>query len=106
MKILLDEGIDRRLAKYIEGFSVETVAEKGWAGIKNSDLLARAQSEFDVFVTVDRNLSFQQDSPKFTIAVVCIALPSNRLGDLVRLIPNICLALPDAPAGVVTQVSA
>lgn len=106
MKILLDEGIDRRLAKYIEGFSVETVAERGWAGIKNSDLLARAQSEFDVFVTVDRSLSFQQELPKFTLAVVLIASPSNRLGDLVRLIPDICLALPDAPGGAVTRVGA
>ena len=106
MKILLDECVDRRLAKYIEGFSVQTVAEMGWTGIDNGDLLARAQSEFDVFVTVDRNLSFQQHLPKFTIAVVLIASPSNRLGDLVRLVPDICLALPNAPKGAVTRVGA
>jgi predicted nuclease of predicted toxin-antitoxin system len=60
VKILLDECIDRRLVKEIEGHEVVTVPQAGWAGIQNGELLRLAQAQFDVFVTVDRNLSFQQ----------------------------------------------
>lgn len=59
MKLLLDECIDRRLAKDLEGHEVKTVPQMGWAGIKNGALLTLAENEFDVFITVDRNLSFQ-----------------------------------------------
>ena len=63
MKVLLDEFVDQRLAKDIVGHDVETVVSMGWASIKNGQLLALAAREFDVFITVDRNLSFQQNLP-------------------------------------------
>ena len=59
MKILLDECIDRRLAKEIVGHDVKTVPQMGWATIKNGELLSLAEKEFDIFLTIDRNLSFQ-----------------------------------------------
>jgi hypothetical protein len=59
VNILLDECIDRRFAKEIEGHEVVTVPQAGWAGIKNGELLTRAQMQFDAFVTVDRDLAFQ-----------------------------------------------
>ena len=65
MKILLDECVDRRLATEIYGHDVNTVPQMGWAGIKNGDLLALAENSFDLFVTVDRNLSFQQKPHAF-----------------------------------------
>ena len=77
----------------------------GWSGIKNGQLLALAQSEFDVFVTVDRNLSFQQDLPKFSVAVLLLVAPSNRLADLIPLVPLIIAALPTAMKGAVSKVS-
>ena len=67
MKILLDECIDRRLARELKGHTVKTVPQMGWAGIKNGRLLAAAEKEFDVFVTVDRNLSFQQQDRKSVV---------------------------------------
>ena len=82
MRILLDECVDRRLAKDIEGHEVVTVPEAGWAGIKNGELLARAQTQFDAFVTVDRNLAFQQNIPRFTMAVIVLQAQTNRSGDL------------------------
>lgn len=94
MKVLLDECVDRRLARYFEGFSVRT----------NGDLLERAQARFDVLVTVDRNLSFQQHLPRFTIAVVLVSSTSNRLADLVSLVPEIRRVLPGAAKGAVTRV--
>ena len=58
MKLLLDECIDRKLAREFVGCEVKTVPQMGWAGIKNGQLLTLAEAEFDVFITVDRNLSF------------------------------------------------
>jgi hypothetical protein len=89
VRILLDECIDRRLAKEIDGHEVVTVPQAGWAGIKNGELLALAQQQFDVLVTVDRNLSFQQNLPQFNIAVVILQAPTNRLNDLRRLVPKL-----------------
>lgn len=106
MKLLLDECVDRRLAKHLTGLSVRTVAEMGWSGIKNGQLLALAQAEFDVLITVDRNLAFQQHLPKFSVAVLLIVAPSNRLADLVALVPSIIAALPTAMKGTVSKVSA
>lgn len=103
---MLDECVDRRLAKHLTGLSVRTVAEMGWSGIKNGQLLALAQAEFDVLITVDRNLAFQQHLPKFSVAVLLIVAPSNRLADLVALVPSIIAALPTAMKGTVSKVSA
>ncbi len=59
-----------------------TVPQLGWAGIKNGALMTLAEKDFDVFVTVDRNLSFQQDLSKFDIRVVVLRAASNRFQDL------------------------
>jgi len=60
VKILLDECVDRRLARDLVGHSVSTVPKMDWAGIKNGDLLALAEKEFEAFITVDRKLATQQ----------------------------------------------
>jgi len=105
LKLLLDKCVDRRLAAHLTGLSVRTVADMGWSGIKNGQLLALAQSEFDIFVTVDRNLSFQQHLPKFSVAVLLLVVPSNRLADLIPLVPSIIAALPTAVKGAVSKIS-
>jgi len=58
--VLLDECVDRRLVRDIVGHELSTVVGLGWAGVRNGDLLIRAAGQFDAFVTVDRNLVFQQ----------------------------------------------
>lgn len=105
MKVLLDECVDRRLAKDIEGHEVVTVPQAGWTGIKNGDLLRLAHTQFDVFVTVDRNLSFQQHLPQFSIAVIVLQAATNRLHDLRPLVLQLLKILPTAPKGRVTWVS-
>jgi hypothetical protein len=105
VNILLDECIDRQLAKEIEGHEVVTVPQAGWAGIQNGELLRRAQEQFDVFITVDRNLSFQQHLPQFSIAVIVLQAPTNRLKDLRPLVPQLHRMVPLAPKGQVTWVS-
>jgi hypothetical protein len=59
VKVLLDECIDWRLARDIAGHDVKTTRQMGWVALKNGELLKLAAEQFDVFVTVDRNLSFQ-----------------------------------------------
>lgn len=62
MRVLLDEQIPRHLARELRGHDVSTVQQKGWAGLKNGELLRMAaDAGFDVFVTADRNLEFQQN---------------------------------------------
>jgi hypothetical protein len=104
VKVLLDECVDRRLARDIAGHEVKTVPQAGWAALKNGELLRRAQEEFDVFVTVDRNLPFQRDLPTFAIAVVVLRSPSNRLEDLRQLVPQLLASIPVAKSGEVTWV--
>jgi len=105
VRILLDECVDRRFAKEITRHEVVTVPQAGWAGIKNGELLTLAQEQFDVFVTVDRNLSFQQNLSQFTIAVVVLQTPTNRLKDLRLLAPKLQSVLPMLVKGQVRWVS-
>jgi hypothetical protein len=104
VKVLLDECVDRRLAREITGHEVTTAPEMGWASVTNGDLLALAQNDFDAFVTVDRNLSFQQHLPRFSIAVVILRGRTNRLAELRPLIPKLLEILPKAKQGQVTWV--
>ena len=60
-----------------------------------------AAKQFDVFVTVDRNLSFQQNLPAFSIAVIVLLAPSNRLADLKPLIPQLLACIANAKKGTV-----
>jgi len=69
-------------------------------------LPALAEAEFDVFITIDRNLSFQQNLPQFNIAVIVLQAPSNRLADLKPLAPAILGILPTVAKGQATVVSA
>jgi hypothetical protein len=104
VKLLLDECIDRRLAKDLGGHDVRTVPQMGWAGIKNGALLTLAEGAFDVFIMVDRNLSFQQNLPKFDIAVLVLHATSNRLADLEPLAPKILATLPTLTKGAAQHV--
>ncbi|MGD9966587.1 MAG: DUF5615 family PIN-like protein [Hyphomonadaceae bacterium] len=106
MNILLDECVDRRLARHVVGHEVRTVAELGWAGVKNGELLARASTQFDAFVTTDRNLSFQQNIAALALAVIVLRVKTNRLADLIPLVPSLLTGLASAPPGVVTTIEA
>jgi hypothetical protein len=104
LKVLLDECVDVRLAHSLTVFAVRTVAERGWIGVTNGKLLSIAAGEFDVFVTVDRNLPFQQHVPKYDIAVVLILAKTNRIADLVGYIPELLTVIPTAPKRTVTRI--
>ncbi len=104
LKVLLDECIDRRLARSLSVYDVKTVPQMQWSGLKNGILLAEAEKQFDVFVTVDRNLSFQQHLPNFEIAVLVLRARTNRLQDLLELVPAMQRALLNPIYGVATTL--
>ena len=106
MKILLDECVPRRLAAPLDGHDVQTVPQVGWAGIKNGKLLKLTEAEFDVFITVDRNLSFQQDLTGLRLAVIVLGAQSNRFEDLLPLVPQIVAALATICGGEVRLIEA
>ena len=104
MKVLVDECVDWRLSRDIVGHEAKTARQMGWSTIRNGELLALAAKEFDVFLTVDRNLSFQQNLPAFAIAVIVLRGKSNRLADLQPLVPELLALIPSAKRGAVTYV--
>jgi predicted nuclease of predicted toxin-antitoxin system len=106
LKIFVDECVDWRLVRDIAGHEVKTARQMGWTTLRNGELLALASKQFEVFVTVDRNLSFQQNLPTFGIAVIVLRSGSNRLADLQRLVPDRLASLATAQRGAVTYVGA
>jgi len=72
--------------RHLGEIAAETVFERGWAGLKNGQLLSRAASAFDVFLTADQNLQYQQNLKDYAIRVVVLAAVSNRVDDLVPLL--------------------
>jgi hypothetical protein len=106
VRVLLDECVDWRLARDIVGHDVKTARQMGWTTVKNGELLALAGGQFDAFVTVDRNLCFQQDLVSYPIAVIVLRAKTNRLVDLKPLVPKLLLAIAAAQLGVVEFVDA
>jgi hypothetical protein len=105
VRVLLDEQLPRQLARELVGHAVRTVPQQGWAGLGNGELLRRASDHgFEVFVTGDQNLEFQQNLARSTLRVIVLVAPSNALEDLLPLVPSILQAIPSARAGAVQRV--
>ena len=107
MRVLLDEQLPRPLAGELVGHDARTVQSQRWAGLKNGDLLERAIDDgFDVFLTADTNLEFQQNLVRYEIAVIVVRPRSNDFDDLRPLVPKILAALETAKPGNVVHVAA
>ena len=104
MRILLDESLPHDLAPLIAGHDVSTVRDEGWSGVMNGKLLALAATKFDVFVTADRNLEFQQNLAKLPLAVVVLLARKNRIQDLEALLPELDQTLNHIPPRVLRRV--
>jgi len=104
MRILLDECVDQRFRRDLVGHEVVTVREAGWAGKKNGELLALAAKTYPVFITVDRNLYFQQNFSNFNIAVLILKACSNRLVDLRPLAKDVLSELSVLKPGQVSII--
>lgn len=104
MKILLDENLDWRLARSLPGHDVQSVPLIGWAGTKNGALLARASTQFDVFVTMDNALLHQHDFTQIPLAIVRLRARSNRLADTAPLMAKLLVRLPSLQPGEIVLV--
>ena len=105
MRVLLDENLPRQLKRHFSAdVEVLTVQERGWSGIKNSELLRLAAGEFEVFLTMDRGVEFQQNIQSVSIGVLIIRAPSNRFADLQPLISEVHNALNTIQPGQVRRV--
>ena len=106
MRVLLDESVPRQLASRLVGHEVLTVQRAGWAGLKNGELLQRAASRFDVLVTGDQGLEYQQDVASLQLAVVVVVARDNRVPTYLALADQILAAVETAALGGVTRVVA
>lgn len=105
MSLLLDESVPRRLRAALPSHSVRTVIEMGWGGVKNGKLLTLAASEFDVFITVDQNLPYQQNTTALPVAVAILISRSNELEALLPLVPKLEAALSKLLPNSLVEVS-
>lgn len=105
MRVLLDECLPRRLRSVLVSHEVQTVPEVGWAGIANGDLLHRAATRFDVFVTIDQNLPYQQNLQSSELAIIVLESRSSRYDDLLPLVPRLLSVLSgELPAGETVRI--
>jgi predicted nuclease of predicted toxin-antitoxin system len=106
MRLLLDGSLPRRLRDHLPGHQVSTVVEAGWGGVKNGELLRLAGTEFDVFVTADRNLRHQQNLAALPIAVVVVVAASNELPVILPLVPDLMAAMSSLQPRSLVEVGA
>jgi len=104
MRVLIDENLPRKLAGYLQGHDCRTVTECGWAGRKNGELLSLAEPLFNVLLTLDKSVPYQQDLAAGRIAILIVRARSNRIQDLLPLIPECLAALERIRPGEVIRV--
>lgn len=106
MRVLLDEQLPVSLAAELRGHEIDTVAGLGWQGITNGELLRRASGQFDVLLTMDRNIEFQQNLTLLPFGIIVLTATSNRMAHLQPLVPAILSALEDIAPGTVQRIGA
>ena len=104
MRVLLDESLPRKLKGELTGFEVRTVPEVGLSGVKNGTLLRAITGRFDVFVTPDTNLEYQQNLLRFTVAVVVLNTKRTDLKTLLPLVPELRAVISGAQPGSLHHV--
>lgn len=97
MKILLDECTPHVLKKLLTGFEIKTVQDQGWSGITNGALLRLSEGQFDVFITSDQNIRYQQNLAERQLAI--IQLPTNQVPLVVKLAPKVQATLERIQTG-------
>jgi predicted nuclease of predicted toxin-antitoxin system len=106
VRVLLDENLPLEFAAEFQGHVVSTVRGIGWAGVQNGELMRRAVTACDVFITMDKNLPHQQNIPALPFSVVLVRARTNRLIDLRPLVAEILVAIEEAQPGVLRRVGA
>ena len=106
MKLLLDECVTRELKKDLVGHEVATVVEAGFAGLENGELIRAASGRYDVLITVDRNIPFQQNISSLQITLLILTAPGITYADLKPFVPQVLEQLPEMRAGKIYRIGA
>lgn len=104
MRILIDECLPRKLKRELPGHEVKTVPEMGWASKKNGELLKLMSGQCDVFLTIDSNLSSQQNLATTTVGFIVLRAYNNRLATLKPLMPKGLEVLKTIQSGKIVVV--
>lgn len=105
MRVLIDACLPIALQYHLPIDGIVTAREMGWQRLKNGALLAVAQGQFDLLITMDKSIPSQQSLKQYSIALLIIRACSNRLPDLLPLVPRILEALPKALPGTAIVIS-
>jgi hypothetical protein len=104
VRILLDECVHAGVRAAFSGHTVKTVTESGWRSTKDGQLLLFAEKRFDVFLTVDRRLEFQNHLPKFKLGFIVVRVPSNRFHSFVPLFDELLDAATSVRPGEIIHI--
>jgi hypothetical protein len=99
LRVVLDHCVDWRLGRALVGHEVRSAQEAGLHTLKNGEFLRAATSDFDVVVTTDTQLKFQQNLAQLPLAVIVLVSRSNRLGTLLPLVPKVLRKLDNIKPG-------
>ena len=106
MRVLLDESVPRPLGQLLVGHDVRTVTQLRWTGITNGELLTRAAEFFDVVLTADQNIEFQQNLARLPVAVLVLAAKTNRIESLEPLVSEVLAILETLQPKTLRRVGA
>jgi predicted nuclease of predicted toxin-antitoxin system len=105
MRILIDECLNWRLGRALTGHYAVSAQKLGWSGVKNGKLIALAvENGFEVFLTGDRNLTFQQNLTEFAIAIIVLEAEGIQLHHTLPLMPKVLALMPTLKPGQVVRV--
>jgi predicted nuclease of predicted toxin-antitoxin system len=104
-RILFDENLPRLLRRDLPEFSIRTVQEEGWGAYQNGQLLRRAETAFDVLLTADRRMEYQQNLASFSIGIVVINTPRLRLQELRSVLEPMRAAIARVRVGEIIRIS-
>ncbi len=105
MKLLIDESLPRPLKRHFTGHTTLTVGDCGWASKPDTALLSLAEAEFDALITADRSIEHQQNASHYDIGIIVLRARSNRLVDLIPLVPRMLAAISSIQPGAVVTVA-
>jgi hypothetical protein len=104
-RVLFDEDVPRQLRRDLLEFEIRTVQEEGWSSVKNGELLRRSSPTFDVLLTADKHIRYQQNIAQHNIGVVVIATRDTRLPRLQQVLDELRAAIRTVTPGTVMIVS-
>ena len=105
MRILLDESVPSRLGALLIGHTSISVQRRGWSGIKNGKLLALAAGEFDVLLTADKGMEYQQNLSALPVSILIVLARSNRMEHLSVALPFILETLQQMPPCTLRKIA-